>query len=106
VKTVGKYVHNSVPVHQDEEHNVVLRTWGDDKKFREPALAHHEALLKLDGYDSVRGPKLAGHRGLMLTGWGIFLKQALVNYGLEFLATKGTLPLSLPPAHPCTNISI
>lgn len=49
---------DSVPVHQDEAHNAVLRTWGDDKK--------------------------AGN-----TGYGVFLNQALINYGLEFLWTRG-----------------
>lgn len=88
-KTVGNYVDDSVPVHQDEEHNAVIRTWGEADKSRKAALSHHEVLLRLDGYDPVRGVKLVGHRGYMLTGYGVFLNQALINYGLEFLFTRG-----------------
>ena len=91
-KTVGNYVDDSVPVHQDEEHNAIIRTWGNVEKDHKAALSHHDVLLKLEGYDPVRGVKLVGHRGYMLTGYGVFLNQALISYGLEFLFTKGTLP--------------
>ena len=68
---------DSVPVHQDEDHNAMIRTWGDVNKDRKVALSHHEVLLKLDGYDPVRGVKLVGHRGYCLTGYGVFLYVSL-----------------------------
>ena len=37
-----------------------------------------------------------GHRGYCLTGYGLFLNLALVNYGLEFLWEKGYKP-NQPP---------
>jgi len=37
-----------------------------------------------------------GHRGYCLTGYGLFLNLALVNYGLEFLFKKGYTP-NQPP---------
>jgi seryl-tRNA synthetase len=77
-----------VPVHQDEEHNPVIRTWVVNTPL---ALSHHDILLRLDGYDPVRGVRLVSHRGYMLTGYGVFLNQALINYGLEFLFLKGTV---------------
>jgi seryl-tRNA synthetase len=43
----------------------------------------------------VRGVKLVGHRGYMLTGYGVFLNQAIINYGLEILFLKGTYSLLL-----------
>lgn len=94
-KTVGNYVDDSVVVQTDEAFNPVLRTWGDAGKDRKVALSHHDVLLRLDGYDPVRGVKLVGHRGYMLTGYGVFLNQALINYGLEFLFTRGTAPTFL-----------
>ena len=52
-------------------------------------LSHHEVLARIDGYDPERGAKIVGHRGYCLTGYGLFLNLALVNYGLEFLWRKG-----------------
>ncbi|KAF2276784.1 serine-tRNA ligase [Westerdykella ornata] len=93
-KTIGNYVDDSVPVHTDEANNRVERTWGEVSE--KAALSHHEVLLKLGGYDPNRGVKLVGHRGYMLTGPGVFLNLALVNYGLSFLYAKGYTP-SQPP---------
>jgi seryl-tRNA synthetase len=59
-------------------------------------MSHHEVLTRLDGYDSERGVKIAGHRGFCLTGYGVFLNLALINYGLEFLFNKGYTP-NQPP---------
>jgi len=59
-------------------------------------LSHHEVLTRLDGYDPERGVKIVGHRGYCLTGYGLFLNLALVNYGLEFLWRKGYKP-NQPP---------
>lgn len=59
-------------------------------------LSHHEVLTRLDGYDPERGVKVVGHRGYCLTGYGLFLNLALVNYGLEFLWNKGYKP-NQPP---------
>ncbi|KAI1816237.1 serine-tRNA ligase [Poronia punctata] len=97
LKTVGNYVHSSVPVSATEDDNVVLRTWNPPTpRASENLLSHHQVLARLDGYDPERGTKLAGHRGYCLTGWGLFLNQALINFGLEFLFKKGYSP-NQPP---------
>jgi seryl-tRNA synthetase len=98
LKTVGNYVADTVPVSQTEDDNVVERTWapeGFDEK-KKGLLSHHEVLSRLDGYDPVRGVKLAGHRGYCLTNYGVLLNQALINYGLDFLYTRGST-LVQPP---------
>lgn len=59
-------------------------------------LSHHEVLLRLDGYDPERGVKVVGHRGYFLKKWGVFLNQAMINYGLEFLNNEGYTPLQTP----------
>lgn len=59
-------------------------------------LSHHEVLTRLDGYDPDRGVKIVGHRGYCLTGYGLFLNLALINYGLEYLWSKGYKP-NQPP---------
>lgn len=52
--------------------------------------------MRLDGYDPVRGTKIVGHRGYFLTKWGVFLNQAMINYGLEFLSERGYAALQTP----------
>ncbi|ODQ55641.1 cytoplasmic serine-tRNA ligase Srs1 [Saitoella complicata NRRL Y-17804] len=96
--TIGNIVHSSVPVSMDEENNEVLRTWCPEGVTAEKrdCLSHHEVLTRLDGYDPERGVKITGHRGYFLRQYGVFLNQALINYGLNFLADRGYIALQTP----------
>ncbi|CAG8946270.1 unnamed protein product [Penicillium salamii] len=78
--------------------NQLVKTWAPEnvQMDRPGCLSHHEVLTRLDGYDPERGVKIVGHRGYCLTGYGLFLNLALVNYGLEFLFNKGYTP-NQPP---------
>ncbi|KAG0648432.1 Seryl-tRNA synthetase [Hyphodiscus hymeniophilus] len=91
-RTIGNYIHDSVPVNDNEDFNPTLRTWAPkDVKVekRDDFLSHHEVLLRLDGYEPERGAKVAGHRGYYLTGWGQWLNMALQMYGQTILHGKG-----------------
>lgn len=74
-RTVGNYVHESVPTGLNEDDNQVARTWSPEgfDPANKQKLSHHEVLWRLNGYDPVRGVKLVGHRGYCLTGQGLFL---------------------------------
>lgn len=106
VNQVGNLVHESVVVSNDEANNEIVRTWKPEScpeigqiaaaTGAPAALSHHEVLLRLDGYDPERGVKIVGHRGYFLRQWGVFLNQALINYGLSFLHGKGYIPLQAP----------
>lgn len=98
IRTIGNYVHESVPVSNDEADNKLIKTWAPENvEMQKPGcLSHHEVLTRLDGYDPERGVKIVGHRGYCLTGYGLFLNLALINYGLEFLFNKGYTP-NQPP---------
>ncbi|TGO37315.1 hypothetical protein BHYA_0100g00150 [Botrytis hyacinthi] len=98
IGTIGNFVHESVPVNNDEDHNEELRKWAPQGVTveKKDVLSHHEVLTRLDGYDPERGVKVVGHRGYFLKKWGVFLNQALINYGLEFLDSKGYTPLQTP----------
>ncbi|KAL2133547.1 hypothetical protein VTI74DRAFT_2159 [Chaetomium olivicolor] len=98
VRTIGNIVHDSVPVSDNEDNNRVERTWAPEGVTFEKrnVLSHHEVLDKLDGYDPERGVKVVGHRGYFLRKWGVFLNQALINYGLEFLNDRDYIPLQTP----------
>ncbi|KAK6462232.1 Seryl-tRNA synthetase, cytoplasmic [Scheffersomyces coipomensis] len=106
VNQVGNIVHDSVVDSQDEENNELVRLWKPEN-YKEvtnvaaatgapAALSHHEVLLRLDGYDPERGARIVGHRGYFLRNYGVFLNQALINYGLNFLAKNGYTPLQAP----------
>ena len=106
VNQVGNLLHESVIDSQDEANNELVKTWKPEQ-YKEigqvaaatqaPAhLSHHEVLLRIDGYDPERGVKIVGHRGYFLRNFGVFLNQALISYGLSFLATKGYIPLQAP----------
>ncbi|KAK9321166.1 hypothetical protein V1517DRAFT_327174 [Lipomyces orientalis] len=98
VNQVGNIVHESVPVSLDETDNELIRTWVPEGVTVEKrdCLSHHEVLTRLDGYDPERGAKMSGHRGFFLRSYGVFLNQALINYGLSFLASKRYTPLQAP----------
>ncbi|KAL2266528.1 hypothetical protein VTJ83DRAFT_5880 [Remersonia thermophila] len=98
VRSIGNIVHESVPVSDNEDNNRVERTWAPEGVTFEKrdVLSHHEVLDRLDGYDPERGVKVVGHRGYFLRRWGVFLNQAIINYGLEFLHERGYIPLHTP----------
>lgn len=106
VNQIGNIVHESVVDSQDEENNELVRTWLPEgvkeagaiatATGAPAALSHHEVLLRLDGYDPERGVRIVGHRGYFLRNYGVFLNQALINYGLHFLASNGYTPLQAP----------
>ncbi|CUM53512.1 unnamed protein product [Debaryomyces tyrocola] len=106
VNQVGNFVHKSVVDSQDEDNNELVRAWKPESLAEigpiasctgaEAKLSHHEILLRLDGYDPERGVRIVGHRGYFLRNYGVFLNQALINYGLSFLAKNDYTPLQAP----------
>ncbi|KAJ1938057.1 Cytosolic seryl-tRNA synthetase, partial [Linderina pennispora] len=99
VNTVGNIVHDSVTVSNTEDDNDVVRTHfvdGVEPKHQPELRSHHEVLYLLGGYDQERGAKVAGHRGYFLTGVGVDLNLALINYGLQFLGKKGYTKIQTP----------
>ncbi|XP_057519210.1 serine--tRNA ligase-like [Amaranthus tricolor] len=95
LELIGNLIHDTVPVGDDEANNVVIRTWGERRV--EPKLKNHVELVELLGIvDSKKGSNVAGGRGFYLKGDGVLLNQALINFGLAFLSSKGYTPLQTP----------
>ncbi|CAI9102246.1 OLC1v1000487C1 [Oldenlandia corymbosa var. corymbosa] len=95
LQIIGNLVHDSVPISNDEAENKVIRTWGE--KRTEQNLKNHVDLVELLGIaDTEKGTNVAGGRGFYLKGDGVLLNQALINYGLQFLKTKGYQALHTP----------
>ncbi|KIW71534.1 serine-tRNA ligase [Phialophora macrospora] len=97
-KLIGNYVHESVPVNDNEDFNEVVKKWAPEgfTEEKRDCLSHHEVMTRAEIYDGERGVKLVGHRGYFLKKWGVLLNQALINYGLHFLVAKGYDPLQPP----------
>jgi len=95
LKVIGNIVHASVPVSDNEDNNGLIKKWGEFPTG-ETLKRHFELLYLLDGYDSERGVKVAGHRGYFLKGIGVQLNQAIISYSLSFLLKKKYILLQPP----------
>ncbi|PWN97245.1 serine-tRNA ligase [Tilletiopsis washingtonensis] len=98
---IGNIVGDMVPISATEDDNKVMRTWhpeGPNGKVekKNDILSHHEVMMRLEAFDMERGAKISGHRGFFLTGDGVDLNQALINYGLDFLKGKGFKKMMTP----------
>lgn len=99
--TIGNIVGDKVPVSNTEDDNLTVRTWhpeGPNAQFekRIDFVSHHEVMYRLELFDTERGAKISGHRGFFLTGDGVDLNQALINYGLDFLRKKNYKKMMTP----------
>ncbi|KAK1926682.1 hypothetical protein DB88DRAFT_482669 [Papiliotrema laurentii] len=107
--TIGNIVDKDCHVSLTEDDNPIKRVWHPEPNHKgnsgtglgpedkaEGIISHHEVLARLEAYDTDRGVKIAGHRGYFLTGDGVDLNMALINYGLSFLRKKGYKKIQAP----------
>ncbi|MGC8936517.1 MAG: serine--tRNA ligase [Candidatus Methanomethylicaceae archaeon] len=87
---------DSVPFGNDENDNVVIRTWGEIKKFNFKVKDHIDLALGLDLLDIERAAKVSGSRFYYLKGDLVKLNFALIRYGIDFITERGFSPF-LPP---------
>jgi seryl-tRNA synthetase len=102
---IGNIVDTEVPIGNDEDKdNLVIAispipvdsptlpcpigqlsyTLPESKK-----LTHDELLWRIGGYEPTRGQNVGGHRAYFLSNAGVLLNQALINYGISFLMSRG-----------------
>ncbi|MDM7998964.1 MAG: serine--tRNA ligase [Dehalococcoidia bacterium] len=75
--------HPSVPVGTPPDDNVVVRTWGEPRRFDFEPKAHWDLGEALDIIDFARGAKLSGTRFYLLKGAGAQLQRALIAFMLH-----------------------
>lgn len=75
--------HPSVPVGQDERDNVLVRSWGEPRRFDFPPRPHWELAEHLDIIDFERAAKVSGTRFYILKGDGARLQRALITWMLD-----------------------
>lgn len=86
----------SVPEGKDDSENVEVRTWGDIPKFDFTPKSHIELMTDLDLADFERGTKIAGFRGYILKNEAALLQQAVLQYTMQHIVSKGFTPMIVP----------
>ncbi|MBC8502989.1 MAG: serine--tRNA ligase [Nitrosopumilus sp.] len=87
--TIPNLVHESVPVGIDDSANIEIKKWGNIPKFDFKVKDHIDISENLNLVDLERAAKVAGSRFYYLKNDLVRLNQALINFGLDFLAEKG-----------------
>lgn len=94
LREVGNWLHDSVPVSNDEDENKVERTWGNCET--KGKYSHVDLIVMIDGMNAEKGAVVSGGRGYFLTGPAVFLEHALIQHSLHSLFEKGYTPLYTP----------
>lgn len=89
--------HESVPIGEDEEDNIVNRTWGEVPNFPFEPKPHWDIATDLDILDFERAAKVAGSRFVFYKGLGARLERALINFMMDFHADEHGYEEMLPP---------
>jgi len=86
IAELGNKLHSKCIISDDEANNgVVYEHSAEHNNLPENCLDHIILLDRLGFADTENGVKVAGNRGYFLTGFGVKLNQALINYALDFL---------------------
>jgi len=89
--------HPSVPVGTSDKNNVVVRTWGEPKKFDFSPAPHWKLGESLDIIDFERGVKLSGTRFYVLKGLGARLQRALIWFMVDLHTSRHGYQEVYPP---------
>ena len=96
LKMPNTAIHPDVPVGKDESENVVTKVRGEPTKFAFEPKDHMTLMKQYDMIDVERGVKLAGARSYFLKGDGMMLEQAILQYTLKKIVSKGFTPMNVP----------
>ncbi|MCJ7521899.1 MAG: serine--tRNA ligase [Dehalococcoidia bacterium] len=90
-------VHPTVPVGVDESGNVVVRSWGEARRFDYAPLPHWDIGTNLGIIDFERGVKISGSRFYVLRGLGAKLQRALIAFMLDLHISEHGYTEVYPP---------
>jgi seryl-tRNA synthetase len=88
IYSIPNILHESVPIGNDEEDNIVIRIHDDYIKSRSKT-DHVDLSNSLGLIDLERAAKIVGSRFYFLKNDLVKMNQALINYGLDFLFEHG-----------------
>ena len=89
--------YHDVPIGNDEDANIEIKTWGEKPKFAFTPKPHWELGTELGGLDFPRASKIAGSRFALYWNWAAKLERVLINYMLEIQTTEHGYTEVLPP---------
>jgi len=89
-------LHESVPVGRDDGENVMVRTWGETRKFDFEPRDHIDVLTSLGMVDMERASRVSGARFFFLKGDAVKLEHAIMRYAIDLLSGKGFIPVEPP----------
>ncbi|WP_126424613.1 serine--tRNA ligase [Brevibacillus marinus] len=89
--------HESTPIGDTEEDNVVVRTWGEPRTFAFEPKPHWEVAQQLGILDFEAAAKVTGSRFVFYRGLGARLERALMNFMLDLHVDQGGYEELLPP---------
>jgi seryl-tRNA synthetase len=88
--------HESVPV-GSADHNKIVRTWDEPKKFSFKPKTHIEIAESLDIIDFKRASKISGSNFILYKGMGAKLERALINFMLDLHTNQHGYLETFPP---------
>lgn len=97
VLQVANIPQSSVPVGSSEENNIIIRTWGEPRKFSFQPVPHWKLGEALGIIDFERGVKLSGSRFYLLKGLGSRLQRAIINFMLDMHTSNHGYQEIYPP---------
>ncbi|MGM9928044.1 MAG: serine--tRNA ligase [Bacillus sp. (in: firmicutes)] len=89
--------HESVPVGDSEDDNVVVRTWGEIKQYNFEPKPHWDLATDLGILDFERAAKVTGSRFVFYKGLGARLERALISFMLDLHVDEHGYTEVLPP---------
>jgi seryl-tRNA synthetase len=88
---------DTTPIGKDASENVIVRNWGEMRKFDFQPAFHWDIATNLDIIDFERGSKIAGSGFILYKGLGARLERALLNWMLDVQTREhGYLELFTP----------
>ena len=96
IRNVPNIIHQSVPIGQNENDNVVIKHYGTIKNFEFRPKDHVEIATSLDLVDIGRAAKISGARFYFLKKELVRMNYALIHFAIDFLSDKGYI-LAQPP---------
>ncbi len=93
---VPNVLDGAVPDGSGEEHNRVVRTWGEPRRYAFEPKPHWEIGEALGILDSERAAKISGSRFAILRGPGARLSRAIAGFFLDRAARNGYVEIDPP----------
>lgn len=89
--------HESVPIGESEDDNVVQYTWGEVPEFHFEVKPHWDLATDLGIIDFERAAKVTGSRFVFYRGLGARLERALMNFMMDLHVEEHGYEEMLPP---------